>query len=88
MDASHEKFRDVYMETLKHELIKRGRSLDYVDVSHTEPDHSGKKYCCAPIKLDMPLIVSSALCKHYFLADVVCQAGQLHSMLICQASQV
>ena len=42
VDASHEKFRDLYMKTLKDELEKRGRQLDYVVVSHTEPDHSGK----------------------------------------------
>ena len=41
VDASHEKFRDLYMNTLKTELEKRGRKLDYVVVSHTEPDHSG-----------------------------------------------
>lgn len=43
VDASHEKFRDLYMKTLKDELEKRGRQLDYVVVSHTEPDHSGKR---------------------------------------------
>lgn len=43
VDASHEKFRDLYMKTLKDELEKRGRKLDYVVVSHTEPDHSGKQ---------------------------------------------
>ena len=42
VDASHEKFRDLYMKTLKDELKKRNRTLDYVVVSHTEPDHSGK----------------------------------------------
>lgn len=42
VDASHEKFRDLYMSTLKEQLKAAGRSLDYVLVSHTEPDHSGK----------------------------------------------
>ncbi|CAL8463908.1 g3443 [Coccomyxa elongata] len=41
VDASHEKFRDLYMSTLKEQLKAAGRSLDYVLVSHTEPDHSG-----------------------------------------------
>jgi flavorubredoxin/flavin reductase (DIM6/NTAB) family NADH-FMN oxidoreductase RutF len=41
VDASHEKFRGLYMKTLLNELKKAGRSLDYVIVSHTEPDHSG-----------------------------------------------
>ncbi len=42
VDASHEKFRDLYMSTLKEQLKAAGRSLDYVLVSHTEPDHSGE----------------------------------------------
>lgn len=42
VDASHEKFRGLYMDTLKKELKAKGRSLDYVVVSHTEPDHSGE----------------------------------------------
>jgi flavorubredoxin len=41
VDASHEKFRGLYMDTLKEQLKAAGRSLDYVLVSHTEPDHSG-----------------------------------------------
>ncbi|KAI7837261.1 hypothetical protein COHA_008875 [Chlorella ohadii] len=41
VDASHEKFRGLYMRTLNEELAKRGRKIDYVLVSHTEPDHSG-----------------------------------------------
>ena len=42
VDASHEKFRGLYMDTLKKELKSKGRKLDYVVVSHTEPDHSGE----------------------------------------------
>ena len=42
VDASHEKFRGLYMNTLKQELKSKGRSLDYIVVSHTEPDHSGE----------------------------------------------
>ena len=42
VDASHEKFRSLYMDTLKKELQSKGRKLDYVVVSHTEPDHSGE----------------------------------------------
>ena len=29
------------MGTLKEQLAKAGRSVDYILVSHTEPDHSG-----------------------------------------------
>lgn len=45
VDASHEKFRDLYMKTLKDQLAERGRTLDYIVVSHTEPDHSGEPPC-------------------------------------------
>lgn len=42
VDASHEKFRGLFMKALSKELESRGRrTLDYVLVSHTEPDHSG-----------------------------------------------
>lgn len=41
IDASHEKFREYYMPVLQEELAARGRSIDYIFVSHTEPDHSG-----------------------------------------------
>ena len=41
VDASHEKFRGLFMSTLKEQLAKAGRGLDYILVSHTEPDHSG-----------------------------------------------
>ena len=42
VDASHEKFRGLYLKALKEQLAARGRSLDYIVVSHTEPDHSGE----------------------------------------------
>ena len=54
VDASHEKFRDLYMKTLKDELEKRGRQLDYVVVSHTEPDHSGEKERCLQLSSEAP----------------------------------
>lgn len=41
VDASHEKFRELYMPVLKAELEARERTIDYLFVSHTEPDHSG-----------------------------------------------
>ena len=31
------------MKTLNAELAARGRKIDYVLVSHTEPDHSGAR---------------------------------------------
>ena len=44
VDASHEKFRGLYLKALKEQLAARGRSLDYIVVSHTEPDHSGEHH--------------------------------------------
>jgi hypothetical protein len=41
VDVSHEKFRGLYMPALRRQLERAGRGLDYVFVSHTEPDHSG-----------------------------------------------
>jgi flavorubredoxin/flavin reductase (DIM6/NTAB) family NADH-FMN oxidoreductase RutF len=39
VDTSHEKFRQLYLETL-HQLIHPA-AIDYLIISHTEPDHSG-----------------------------------------------
>ncbi|MDJ0621265.1 MAG: diflavin flavoprotein [Calothrix sp. MO_192.B10] len=39
VDTSHEKFRQLYLDTLKG-LINPG-DIDYLIISHTEPDHSG-----------------------------------------------
>ncbi len=49
VDASHEKFRGLYMKALKAELKARGRVIDYIFVSHTEPDHSGMSAVCSPV---------------------------------------
>ena len=39
VDTSHEKFHDLYLDTLK-QLINPA-AIDYLIISHTEPDHSG-----------------------------------------------
>ena len=39
VDTSHEKFRSLYLQTLQ-DLIDPSE-LDYIIISHTEPDHSG-----------------------------------------------
>lgn len=39
VDTSHEKFRQLYLDTLK-SLIDPAK-IDYLIISHTEPDHSG-----------------------------------------------
>lgn len=39
VDTSHQKFRELYLETLK--SLVNPKTIDYIIVSHTEPDHSG-----------------------------------------------
>jgi flavorubredoxin/flavin reductase (DIM6/NTAB) family NADH-FMN oxidoreductase RutF len=39
VDTSHEKFRQLYLDTLKGQIDPS--QLDYLIISHTEPDHSG-----------------------------------------------
>ena len=39
VDASHEKFRQLYMALLQGEVAPT--TIDYIIISHTEPDHSG-----------------------------------------------
>ena len=42
VDASHEKFRELYLPAVRAALAAAGRaSIDFVVISHTEPDHSG-----------------------------------------------
>ncbi len=39
IDTSHLKFKDIWFEKLKQEI--NPTEIDYLIVSHTEPDHSG-----------------------------------------------
>jgi flavorubredoxin/flavin reductase (DIM6/NTAB) family NADH-FMN oxidoreductase RutF len=39
VDTSHEKFRDLYLKTLQEQVDPT--TIDYLIISHTEPDHSG-----------------------------------------------
>jgi flavorubredoxin/flavin reductase (DIM6/NTAB) family NADH-FMN oxidoreductase RutF len=39
VDTAHEKFRDLYLKLLKQEI--NPADIDYLVISHTEPDHSG-----------------------------------------------
>jgi flavorubredoxin/flavin reductase (DIM6/NTAB) family NADH-FMN oxidoreductase RutF len=39
VDTSHAKFRDLYLKTLTGEIDPK--TIDYLVISHTEPDHSG-----------------------------------------------
>ena len=40
IDTSHEKFEQLYMETLA-SVVEDAETIDYIVCSHTEPDHSG-----------------------------------------------
>lgn len=64
VDASHEKFHDLYLETLQKELEAAGRKIDYIIVSHTEPDHSG----LIPAVLDLypdAIVAGSKVCINF-----------------------
>lgn len=39
VDTSHEKFRQLYLDSLKQQV--NPQDIDYLIISHTEPDHSG-----------------------------------------------
>ena len=61
VDASHEKFRGLFMRALREQLSKAGRTLDYVIVSHTEPDHSGASSVLASVVMAADRLQSLAL---------------------------
>lgn len=59
VDASHEKFRDLYLSALKEEIDPS--NIDYILANHTEPDHSG----LIPDLLDLApdaVVVGSKVC--------------------------
>jgi glyoxylase-like metal-dependent hydrolase (beta-lactamase superfamily II) len=66
VDASHAKFRGLYMKALKEEVEKRGRKIDYVFVSHTEPDHSGGSHHCRPFFLFSTVLLFSSQTGSFF----------------------
>lgn len=59
VDASHEKFRDLYLSALKEEIDPS--NIEYILANHTEPDHSG----LIPDLLDLApdaVVVGSKVC--------------------------
>ena len=60
MDVSHEKFRGLYMATLRAELARVGRAVDFIVVSHTEPDHSGARWGPETLILDPQDLIPQA----------------------------
>jgi flavorubredoxin/flavin reductase (DIM6/NTAB) family NADH-FMN oxidoreductase RutF len=69
VDTSHEKFRDLYWPKLK-SLIDPAE-IDYLIVSHTEPDHSGLVKDL--LALNPNIVVYAAKVAHQFLAELVHQ---------------
>ncbi|GBF98453.1 hypothetical protein Rsub_11098 [Raphidocelis subcapitata] len=64
VDASHEKFSRLYIKTLQDQLRAAGRGIDYIVVSHTEPDHS----FLVPAVLDLypeATVVGSKVCINF-----------------------
>jgi flavorubredoxin len=69
VDTSHEKFRQLYLDTLKG-LIDPA-AIDYLVISHTEPDHSG--LVADILKLAPHVTVVGAKVAIQFLEDLVHQ---------------
>jgi len=69
VDTSHEKFRHLYLDTLN-QLIDL-KSLDYLIVSHTEPDHSGLVKDVLQLAPDVTVVASKLGIE--FLEDMVNQ---------------
>jgi flavorubredoxin/flavin reductase (DIM6/NTAB) family NADH-FMN oxidoreductase RutF len=72
IDTSHEKFRDLYFQKLT-SLIDP-KEIDYLIVSHTEPDHSGLVKDL--LALNPNITVYAAKVAHQFLGEFVHQPYQ------------
>jgi len=69
IDTSHEKFRKLYLDTLT-ELINP-TEIDYIVISHTEPDHSGLVKDILQLNPDATVVGSKVALQ--FLEDMVHQ---------------
>lgn len=69
VDTSHEKFRKLYLDTLT-ELINP-TEIDYIVISHTEPDHSGLVKDILQLNPDATVVGSKVALQ--FLEDMVHQ---------------
>lgn len=69
VDTSHEKFRQLYLDTLR-QLIDPS-AIDYIIISHTEPDHSGLVKDVLKIAPDATVVGSKVALQ--FLEDMVHQ---------------
>jgi flavorubredoxin/flavin reductase (DIM6/NTAB) family NADH-FMN oxidoreductase RutF len=69
VDTSHEKFRDLYFQKL--ENLINPQAIDYLIVSHTEPDHSGLVKDL--LAKNPQIVVYAAKVAHQFLGEFVHQ---------------
>ncbi|MBE9028449.1 diflavin flavoprotein [filamentous cyanobacterium LEGE 11480] len=69
VDTSHAKFHDLYLAELKNLIDPK--DIDYLIVSHTEPDHSG--LVKDVLALNPDITVYAAKVAHQFLAELVHQ---------------
>lgn len=70
VDASHEKFNPLYMKTLSQQLKKAERGIDYILVSHTEPDHSGLIPKILDLYPDATVVGTKVRCPDFQLAQI------------------
>jgi flavorubredoxin/flavin reductase (DIM6/NTAB) family NADH-FMN oxidoreductase RutF len=69
VDTSHEKFRQLYLDTLTGQIDPA--TIDYIIISHTEPDHSG--LVADVLRLAPQAVVVGAKVAIQFLEDMVHQ---------------
>ncbi|WP_315791442.1 diflavin flavoprotein [Fischerella sp. JS2] len=69
VDTSHEKFRQLYLDTLKNQI--NPADIDYLIISHTEPDHSGLVKDVLQLAPDVTVVGSKVAIQ--FLEDLVHQ---------------
>jgi flavorubredoxin/flavin reductase (DIM6/NTAB) family NADH-FMN oxidoreductase RutF len=69
VDTSHEKFRNLFLPELKRLIDPK--EIDYLIVSHTEPDHSG--LIKDLLALNPEIVVYAAKVAHQFLGELVHQ---------------
>ncbi|BAZ66117.1 MAG: diflavin flavoprotein [Pelatocladus maniniholoensis HA4357-MV3] len=69
VDTSHEKFRQLYLDTLKNQI--NPADINYLIISHTEPDHSGLVKDVLQLAPDITVVGSKVAIQ--FLEDLVHQ---------------
>lgn len=84
IDASHEKFRELYLAALKNEIDPS--TIEYIVANHTEPDHSG----LIPDLLELApnaVVVGSKVCIQ-FLKNLILRPFKSKIVKVCFARVV